>query len=131
MQFRRALTMLTTSVAVVLSILISTTPASATAKNGVVELGEFGLYLNTGSTGTVFDLYLSDDNFNDDNFPGTSIPTANNTESYRNRDAYQWHVFTGSNYTGSHGCLPSGYVGDASETYKDNIESAYYSTSSC
>lgn len=131
MRFRRALTILITSVAVVLGILISTTPASATAKNGVVELGEFGLYLNTGSTGTVFDLYLDDDDFSNDVFPGTSISADNNTESYRNRDAYWWHVWTGANYTGSHGCLQSGYVGDASPTFKDTISSAMFSSSSC
>src|SRR5215475_12073602 len=119
MRFRRALTMLITSAAVVLSILISTTPASATEKNGVVELGEFGLYLNTGSTGTVLDLYFADTDFSNDNFPNTSIPADNNTESYRNRDTYWWHVFTGASYTGSHGCVPSGYVGDATLTYQD------------
>jgi len=131
MQIRRALTMLIACAAVVLSILISTTPASATEKNGVVEIGEFGLYLSTGSSGTVFDLYMADLDFSNDVFPGTSIPANDNTESYRNRDVYWWHVWTDANYAGSHGCLAAGYVGDASPTYKDTISSAYFSSSSC
>jgi hypothetical protein len=106
-------------------------PADATEKNGTLELGEFGLYLNTGSTGTVFDLYFSDSNFNGEYFPGTTIPVANNTESYRNRDVYYWHFFTDANYNGSHGCAISGGVGDLTPTFKDNIESAYFSTTQC
>jgi hypothetical protein len=84
---------------------------AATGKNGVVESG--------------------DSNFSGDVFPGTSISANNNTESYRNRDSFWWHVFTGSSYTGSHGCLPAGYVGNASATFKNTISSAYYSSSSC
>jgi hypothetical protein len=131
MLLNRKLGALATGATALLVVVGLAAPADATEKNGVVELGEFGLYLGTGSTGTVLDLYFSDSDFNNDNFPGTSIPAANNTESYRNRDTYWWHVFTGPSYTGSHGCVPSGYVGDASATYKDNIESAYFSSSSC
>jgi hypothetical protein len=120
-----------TGVVALLSVVCLATPADATGKNGVVESGEFGLYWLTGSSGLVFDLYFADNDFNNDVFPGTSIPAANNTESYRNRDVYWWHVFTSPGYTGSHGCLPAGYVGDASGTFRNNIESAYFSSSSC
>ena len=123
--------MLITSAAVVLSILASTTPASATEKNGVLELGEFGLYLGTGSTGTVFDLYFSDADFSNDVFPGTTISADNNTESYRNRDVYNWYIWTGASYTGSQGCVAPSGVGDLSPTFKDTISSAYFSSTSC
>ena len=131
MRINRKLAALATGAITLASVVGLATPANATGKNGVVESGEFGLYWLTGSSGLVFDLLLADDNFNNDNFPGTSVPAANNTESYRNRDTFWWHVFTGSGYTGSHGCLEPGWVGNASATYRNNIESAYFSSSSC
>jgi hypothetical protein len=104
---------------------------AATGKNGVVETGEFGLYYSPNEGGPVFDLFVSDTNFADDVFPGTSIHANDNTASYWNRDSFWWHVFTNANYTGSHGCLPPNYIGNASATYRNTISSAYYSSSSC
>lgn len=117
--------------AATMAVLGAGAPAAAAGKNGVVETGEFGLYYVTGSSGLVFDLYVSDDNFAGDVFPGTNISANDNTESYRNRDSYYWHVFTAAGYGGSHGCLPAGYVGNASATYRNTISSAYFSSSSC
>jgi hypothetical protein len=105
--------------------------AAATGKNGQLEFGEFGLYYVTNLTGPVFDLYVNDSDFSNNVFPGTSISADNNTESYWNRDSYWWHVFTGAGYTGSHGCLPPGHIGNASTTFRNKISSAYYSGSSC
>jgi hypothetical protein len=131
MLLNRKLGALAACAAALLVVVGLASPAGATEKNGVLELGELGLYLNTGSTGTVFDLYFSDSNFNGEYFPGTSIPVANNTESWRNRDTYWWHVFTDANYNGSQICLQSGTSGDFSTTYADNIESAYFSSTGC
>lgn len=129
---RKLAALAVTAVALVGLSAVSAAPTSAaTGKNGVVESGEFGLYYVTGSSGLVFDLFVSDDNFSNDVFPGTSIIADNNTESYRNRDSFWWHVFTGYGYTGSHGCLPPGHVGNASVTFKNTISSAYYSSASC
>jgi hypothetical protein len=114
------------------SVIITAAPANAaTGKNGVLESGEFGLFYLQNQSGYVFDLFVSDSNFADDVFPGTAISANNNTESYSNRDVVWWHVFTGASYTGSHGCLPAGYDGNASATFKNTISSAYYSSSSC
>jgi hypothetical protein len=110
---------------------VAGSPAQAAGKDGVVDSGEFGLYYVTGSSGLVFDLFVSDNNFSGDVFPGTSISANDNTESYRNRDSFYWHVFTAAGYGGSHGCLSAGYVGNASATYKNTISSAFYSSSSC
>ena len=118
-------------VSIVMALAMATPASAATGKNGVVESGEFGLYWLTGSSGLVFDLFLSDADFSNDVFPGTSINANDNTESYRNRDVYWWHVFTNANYGGSHGCLPAGWVGNASATFFNTISSAYYSTASC
>ena len=113
------------------ALAVASPAQAATGKNGVLETGEFGLYYLTGSSGLVFDLYVSDSDFSNDVFPGTSIGANDNTESYRNRDSYWWHVFTNAGYAGAHGCIPSGYVGNASSTFKDTISSAYFSSSSC
>ncbi|HEV2779616.1 MAG TPA: peptidase inhibitor family I36 protein [Actinophytocola sp.] len=131
MQFKRMLTVLVASAVAILGILISAAPASATAKNGVVESGEFGLYFVQGSSGLVFDLFVDDLDFRDDVFPGTGISADNNTESYRNRDSFWWHVYTGVGLTGSHGCLPPGHVGNASATFRNTISSAEFLSVGC
>ena len=57
---RKLATLVLTAVAVIGLVGTGTTPASAaTGKNGVVEVGEFGLYYVTGSSGLVFDLFVS------------------------------------------------------------------------
>jgi hypothetical protein len=131
MSHKRIVAVFTAALAVLTASLVAQAPASAAHKNGVVEVGEFGLYYLQNSGLPVFDLFTSDDNFGNDTFPGTGTPADNNTESYRNRDSFWWHVFTGASYTGSHGCLPPGHVGNASATFKNTISSAYYSSSSC
>ena len=130
---RKAIVAVPAVMAVALAaILVTSAPATAaTGKNGVVEVGEFGLYSLQNQQSWVLDLFVSDDNFADDVFPGTTISADNNTESYWNRDSFWWHVFTGAGYTGSHGCLPPDYTGNASATFKNTISSAYYSSSSC
>ena len=131
MEIRRARTILTVVVAAIIAVLAAAMPANASQKDGVVDSGEFGLYYLTGQGGYVFDLAVGDSNFYGDVFPGTSISANNNTESYWNRDVYWWHVYTDASYTGSHGCLPSGYTGDASQTFRNTISSADFSSSSC
>ena len=132
MNRRHIIGLLAAAVAAVVLLPFGAAPAAAaTGKNGQLEPGEFGLYLLTNLSGPVFDLYVNDSNFGNNVFPGTSISADNNTESYWNRDSYWWHVFTGASYTGSHGCLPPGHIGNASTTFKNRISSAYFSSSSC
>jgi Peptidase inhibitor family I36 len=132
MRIKRVIAVLGAALTTLVAMVVTASPASAaTHKNGVVEVGEFGLYYLQNQSGPVFDLFVSDSNFAGDVFPGTGISADNNTESYWNRDSFWWHVFTGANYTGSHGCLPPGWVGNASPTYRNTISSAYYSSSSC
>jgi hypothetical protein len=131
MRFKRTLAGLAAGGALVAGALIAGAPADAAGKNGSCESGEFCLYYLQNQGGYVFDLYVSDTDFSNDVFPGTSISANDNTESYRNRDSYYWHVFTNANYGGSHGCLPAGYVGNASATFKNTISSAYLSSSGC
>lgn len=106
----------------------SAAPASAaTPKNGVVEVGELGLYYLSNYGTPVLDLYVSDPDFSNDNFPGTTIPADNNTESVWNRDTYTWWVCTGYNYGGSCGFVSPGGYGNLNATYKNTVSSAYFS----
>ncbi|MET8129170.1 peptidase inhibitor family I36 protein [Streptomyces sp. NPDC005231] len=108
-------------------LLISTTiSAAATSKNGVLETYEFGLYYNSGYAGCVFDVYDSDNNFSDDKFKGSCSgsgqTTNDNTASYWNRDdVFDYYVYTDADYHGSWGTIPSGYKGNASSTFKNEI----------
>ena len=129
MHHRRVPVMIAAAVAAVVTMFVGATPANAaTGKNGVVEVGEFGMYYLQNFQGYVFDLFVSDSNFANDVFPGTGVSANNNTESDWNRDSFYWHVFTGASYTGSHGCVAPGASGNFNLTYKNNVESAYYSS---
>ncbi|MFE3073195.1 peptidase inhibitor family I36 protein [Streptomyces sp. NPDC059247] len=104
--------------------------ASATTKNGSLETGEFGLFYNSGQGGAVFDLYIADDNFDDDWFPGPGNGAGqkvnDNTASYWNADSLTWWVYTDAYAGGVEGSLPPGYLGDASSNFKNKISSAYH-----
>jgi hypothetical protein len=117
--------------ATLVAVAVPDAAQAATGKNGTLESGEFGLYYSPGESGPVLDLYVSDADFSNDVFPGTNIPANDNTASYNNRDTYWWNVFTNANYSGSHGCVSAGYVGDASSTFRNTISSAYFSSSGC
>ncbi|WP_157869980.1 MULTISPECIES: peptidase inhibitor family I36 protein [unclassified Streptomyces] len=104
--------------------------SAATGKNGYLESGELGLYYNSNQAGAVFDLYIADDNFSDDWFPGpgngAGQPVNDNTASYHNADSLTWYVYTDAYAGGIEGSLPPGYVGNASTTFKNQISSAYH-----
>ncbi|MFR9676307.1 peptidase inhibitor family I36 protein [Streptomyces sp. TR06-5] len=102
------------------------TSAAADPKNGVLETYEFGLYYNSGTAGCVFDVYDSDSDFSNDTFvgscSGSGQTTNDNTASYWNRDdVFDYYVYTDANYHGSWGTIPSGYSGNASSTFKNEI----------
>ncbi|MGW5774961.1 peptidase inhibitor family I36 protein [Streptomyces sp. NPDC003863] len=104
--------------------------SAATGKNGYLESGEFGLFYNSNQAGAVFDLYVSDANFDDDYFPGPGNGAGqkvnDNTASYWNQDSNTWWVYTDAYAGGVEGSLPVGYYGNASTTFKNQISSAYY-----
>jgi hypothetical protein len=100
--------------------------ASAAGKNGVVESGEFGLYYSPNRGLPVFDLFVSDTDFSNDYFPGTTTRANDNTASYWNRDTLTWYVYTDANAGGNEGWLDPGYIGNASTTFRNRISSAYF-----
>ena len=125
MNVKRGMAVLGTACAVSAAVLATTASPStaATGKNGVVEL-----YYLQNFNGPVFDLFLSDSNFANDVFPGTGINADNNTESDWNRDTFVWHVWTGANYTGNHGCINPGVFGNFNNTYRNTVSSAYFAS---
>ncbi|MBD0707172.1 MULTISPECIES: peptidase inhibitor family I36 protein [unclassified Streptomyces] len=109
------------------------TAGSASAvslKDGHVETGELGLYYSPDRGGAVFDLYLEDEDFSDDRFPGSGAgagqPVNDNTASYWNNDVHTWWVYTDANRWGLEGSLPPGYIGNATANFRNKISSAYY-----
>ncbi|MFE5729784.1 hypothetical protein [Streptomyces sp. NPDC056528] len=111
------------------AVAVSTGSAGAAGKDGWVTSGEFGLFCFQDQQNSVFDLYVSDDNFANDYFKGSQScagHTTNDwTESYLNLDSYEWSVHTNSGGGGSDGYIPAGYRGNASSTFKNSISSAY------
>ncbi|MGW1158178.1 hypothetical protein ACWD5Q_17680 [Streptomyces sp. NPDC002513] len=119
-----------------LTLTTAGTAAAAYNNDGNLESGEFGLYYNSGQSGCVFDLISGDRDFSDDHFKagtsggtcsGKGQTTNDNTASYRNRDTYTWYVWTDAYGGGVKGWLDPGYVGNASDTFKNKIScDSYY-----
>lgn len=126
-----------TAVATLAAAVAMASPAHAS--NGVVGPGEFGLYYSPGSTGWVVEFTRpaswdqNDKDLRNNYFYGTTVIADNNTASYRNYDdRYVWYVYTGYSQTGTRGCLPAGWVGNASSTFRNTISSVGYdATLSC
>ncbi|MFF9849704.1 peptidase inhibitor family I36 protein [Streptomyces litmocidini] len=104
--------------------------SAATGKNGYLESGELGLFYNSGQSGAVWDLYVADDNFDGDRFPGPGAGAGesvnDNTASYWNADSLTWWVYTDAYAGGIEGSLPAGYIGNATTNFKNRISSAYH-----
>ncbi|MFG2818087.1 peptidase inhibitor family I36 protein [Kitasatospora sp. NPDC048365] len=100
--------------------------ASAAGKDGSLTPGELGLYFLQNQSSYVFDLYVSDADFSNDTFPGTSISANDNAESYWNRDTLTWDVYTDANRGGVHGWIDAGVSSNASTNFKNKVSSAYY-----
>ncbi|MFJ8858479.1 peptidase inhibitor family I36 protein [Streptomyces sp. NPDC102451] len=105
-------------------------PSYAAGKDGTLSAGEMGLYYNSNRGGAVFDLpsHGQDPDLGNDYFKGSlngaGQRVANNTASYWNRTTdNSLLVYTGTNYTGTYGYVPAGYIGNASVTFKNTISS--------
>jgi hypothetical protein len=105
--------------------LAGSAPAAA-HKDGRCDSGDMCLYYLTGFRGPIFDLFVSDNDFSDDRFPGTSIPANDNTESGSNHDTYTWYLYTGANRTGYRGTSAPGSSGNFAPTFKNTISSGYW-----
>ncbi|MER5222095.1 hypothetical protein [Streptomyces flaveus] len=106
--------------------------AANTPQNGTLESSEFGLYYNSGRVGCVHDMMYDDSTFGNNNFKGPAScagrgETVNdNTASYRNRSLLDYQVWTDRDFDGAKGVIPSGYAGNASSDFKNEISSARF-----
>lgn len=130
MKPRNSLRVVAVAGLILASVGIGATSAAATGKDGWLTDGELGLFCYKDQTSSVFDLYGSDSNFADDYFKGTKSCahqlTDNYTESWSNRDTYNWSVHTewkGAGYTTS---LPAGSRGNFNSMFSNTITSAYF-----
>lgn len=110
------------------------TASQAASKDGVINTGEFVQWYFTGYSGGCEDDYSSDVSFWNDYFKncgqgasGVGSLVRNNTESDFNYD-YSWtaHVCTGTYYTGSCGIVSPRTGGNFNSTFKNNVESLYW-----
>ncbi|WP_309063864.1 hypothetical protein [Streptomyces sp.] len=131
---KRRLATLAAATVATAGIALTTAPGAAafTVKNGYLETYEFGLYYNSNQAGCVFDIYDNEANFSGDNFKnvggcaGAGQTTNDNTASYRSKDdVHTYYVYTDANYWGTRGSLPPMHVGNASDTFKNEISSAH------
>lgn len=106
------------------------TAGPSQAADGTLSAGELGLFYNSDRGGAVFDLPAHgwDTNLGNDYFKGSGNGAGqvvgNNTASYWNRTTdNSLLVYTGTNFTGSYGYIPAGYIGNATATFKNTISS--------
>lgn len=104
--------------------------ASAAERDGWLTDGEFGLFCYPNQTDSVFDMTSSDNNFYNDLFKGTKScanqVVDNYTESYSNRDGYNWKVYTGTGGQGYMTTYNAGTRGNTNSTFTNTISSAYF-----
>ncbi|MCZ4097041.1 hypothetical protein G3I60_23115 [Streptomyces sp. SID13666] len=105
--------------------LVCAGPADALGKDGNLEPGELGLYYAQNRTNLLFDLFYAGNNFAGDRYAANfSISPNDNTESYWNRDAQTWSVWTDAYRAGVHGWIPAYTWSNASTNFKNKISSA-------
>jgi len=110
------------------------TASQAASKDGVINTGEFVQWYFSGYSGGCEDDFSGDATFFNDTFKncgqgasGVGAVVANNTESDWNYDpSFTAHVCTGTNSTGTCGFILPNSGGNFSTTYKNNVESLYW-----
>jgi hypothetical protein len=126
---RAALTALLAVLGLLLGTAVLANPASAAARDGVCNSGEFCYYYNSNEAGSVSDFTDSLDDY------GTSQPTCydfkgpgngkgvcvkNNAASVWNRTGKTVRVYFNSNYGGAHQDFAAGAKGNLNATLKNN-----------
>ncbi|WP_233868570.1 peptidase inhibitor family I36 protein [Streptomyces sp. ST2-7A] len=106
------------------ALIAGTGTAQAWYWDGKVDVGEFGGYSGFLSTGSVIDTPYNYPTLANEYYANSySLIVDNTISSYWNRHSGTWNVYTGYNYSGVHGWLPSGHRGDASSTFNNKISS--------
>jgi murein DD-endopeptidase MepM/ murein hydrolase activator NlpD len=114
-------------------------PASAAARDGVCDSGEFCYYYNSNNAGAISDFTTSVGNYGTDqpdcyDFKGTLAGHGqcikNNAASVWNRSSQSVVVYFNSGYYGSQQTIPAGFKGNLNSTlYNNNASHQFVSTS--
>ncbi|MEV6682547.1 hypothetical protein AB0N09_37650 [Streptomyces erythrochromogenes] len=129
MKLRNSLRAFAAAGLVIGAVAVSAGSASAAAKDGWLNSGELGLFCESNQQSSVFDLYVSDENFANDYFKGSQScaghTTNDYTESFINQDNYTWWVYTDWKGLGTGGYLSPNTRGNLASTWFNKVSSAY------
>jgi hypothetical protein len=135
---RRVVTALAATAALASPILVTASPASAAARDGVCESGEFCYYYNSDEAGSVSDFTGSVDDYGttepscyDFKGPGAGKGTCikNNAASVWNRSSKTVRVYFNSGYAGASQDFAAGAKGNLNATLKNNNASHQFLSS--
>jgi hypothetical protein len=135
---RRVVTALAATAALAAPILVTASPASAAARDGVCESGEFCYYYNSDEAGSVSDFTGSVDDYGttepscyDFKGPGAGKGTCikNNAASVWNRSSKTVRVYFNSGYAGASQDFAAGAKGNLNATLKNNNASHQFLSS--
>ncbi|MCX5146205.1 MULTISPECIES: hypothetical protein [unclassified Streptomyces] len=129
MKLRNSLRSLAAAGLILGAIGVSAGSASAAAKDGWLTSGELGLFCYSNQGNSVFDLYTSEGDFQDDYFKGSQScanhTTNDYTESFSSKDSYTWDVYTDAWGGGSGGYISPNTKGNFGSTFFNSVSSAY------
>ncbi len=135
---RRAVIAGAATLAVAAPVFVVASPASAAARDGVCESGEFCYYYNSDEAGSVSDFTTSVGDYGtteptcyDFKGPGNGQGTCikNNAASVWNRSSKTVRVYYNSNYAGSYQDFAAGAKGNLNSTLKNNNASHQFLSS--
>ncbi|GAA4695314.1 peptidase inhibitor family I36 protein [Phytohabitans rumicis] len=100
MRTRRAIAAFAAVAGILTATMATAAPASAASRNGVIESGEFVLWLHSNYTGALFDDYGNEDNYSGHYFINSTAGLNDNASSIANYDSgYSLRTYYHSNYT--------------------------------
>ncbi|GIE87311.1 peptidase inhibitor family I36 protein [Actinoplanes regularis] len=139
MNIRKSLAVAGAALAVATSALSFAAPASAAARDGVCDSGEFCLYYNSDNEGSISDFTGSIDDYGAEqpscyDFKGAGsgkgLCVKNEAASVWNRSDETVRVYFNSNFAGSYQDFAAGAKGNLNSTLKNNNASHQFSPSS-
>ncbi|GLW30057.1 peptidase inhibitor family I36 protein [Actinoplanes regularis] len=139
MNIRKSLAVAGAALAVATSALSFAAPASAAARDGICDSGEFCLYYNSDNEGSISDFTGSIDDYGAEqpscyDFKGAGsgkgLCVKNEAASVWNRSDETVRVYFNSNFAGSYQDFAAGAKGNLNSTLKNNNASHQFSPSS-
>ncbi|TDD79307.1 CHAP domain-containing protein [Actinomadura darangshiensis] len=128
-RFSRTAVTVTATTALAASSIVIASPASAAARDGVCNSGEFCYYYNSNNEGSVSDFWHPVGNYGatqpscyefKSSGSGKGVCVKNNAASVWNRTGHAVRVFYNSNFNGSSQSIASGAKANLNSTLKNN-----------